>query len=45
VKLDYFFEKNQIIQIRVEDDDQGKNPELIGMLEVPLATILTSKGN
>lgn len=45
VKLDYYFEKNQIIQIRVEDDDQGKSPETIGMIEVPLATVLTSKGN
>ena len=42
IKIDYFFEKNQFVLFRAEDQDDGGKTELIGALEVKLGTVFTS---
>ena len=42
IKLDYYFEKNQYLLFRAENQDDGGKTDLIGAVEVKLGTILTS---
>jgi len=42
IKIDYSFEKQQMILFRVEDADEGGKTELVGAVEVQLGTLLSS---